>query len=837
MDITQYPVVTRVTTLTLLLGALSGCDLFNKDDEAEAPEASFSVNETGGTAPVTVTFTDTSDDGSDDIYQWLWEFGDGNTSSLQNPQHDYSIPGTYTVSLTVTSEDGADTETRTDLISVEALPPVAAFSVSTTTGDAPLTVNFSDDSTQGTGQINQWQWDFGDGNTSTESSPEHTYTEPGNYTVNLTVSDEYSSHSVTAAEPVVVLAVPPEAAMEVSATSGDMPFTVTFTDTSSAGSGEITQWLWDFGDGTTSSEANPEHTYTEAGNYTVSLTVTADGNDTVTQEEWIEVTDPYITLTINVQTAERTSIDDVNVTSETFDFESVTQNEFNQVLVRMLPADTSGVIRIKKDGYVDALVYFEGVDINTSRDVTMNFRGTPFVFSGATGGEFSTSDGAKLTVSPFSLVDSQGNIVTSDIELYITTVDVNDSVKRNAFPGAFLGIREDSPDENAEIASYGTAEMTFYAGDEELQLVDGATAELEIPLFVNKHIDGSPVVGGDMIPFWILNETSGIWEQHGWGEVVLSDRSPTGYAHRATTSHFSWFNTDAWRPLHSSAGRCRIEVTINGAAQNEKLEVTLSRITPFMPISKLSRSVNYDGVSVNALVWEGSGYRFTFTNSDNYFAELFVFCEGQDLIADVELPGDGRPLFTTWEVSQTPVFEMQGGKQTVIKNKVVIGGSFENDENDTVEVYGAFIAGGGVWLPNGAVYATEIEAADGPDFSAYALLENEHGDNRRDINFTFLDAHEPIVTTFDISGADLFYTFSWEEQGTDDVLCEFSTYPFPNIYIAVPLGATSFDINFMDYGRDTPDGLLTCKFSNQYGEKVMYADIVTGCSNDLCFAQ
>ena len=210
MDITQYPVVTRVTTLSLLLGTLSGCDLFNKDDDdTEAPEASFSVNENTGTAPVTVAFTDTSEDGSDDIYQWLWEFGDGNTSSLQNPQHDYPIPGTYTVSLTVTSEDGADTETRTDLISVEALPPVAAFSVSTSAGDAPLTVTLSDDSTQGTGQINQWQWDFGDGNTSTESSPAHTYTEPGEYTVSLTVSDEYSSHTVTATEPVVVTEAPP----------------------------------------------------------------------------------------------------------------------------------------------------------------------------------------------------------------------------------------------------------------------------------------------------------------------------------------------------------------------------------------------------------------------------------------------------------------------------------------------------------------------------------------------------------------------------------------------------------------------------------------------------
>ena len=211
MDFTQYRAGARITCITLMLGSLSGCDLFNNDDDDKviAPEAAFTVNLTRATAPATFTFTDMSENGSDDIHQWLWEFGNGASSSEQHPQYEYAIPGTYSVSLTVTSEDGVDTVTRSNLIEVEAQPPVAAFSVSSTTGDAPLTVTFSDESTQGTGTINQWTWDFGDGNTSTESSPEHTYTEPGEFTVSLTVSDEYSSHSTVATEPVVVTEAPP----------------------------------------------------------------------------------------------------------------------------------------------------------------------------------------------------------------------------------------------------------------------------------------------------------------------------------------------------------------------------------------------------------------------------------------------------------------------------------------------------------------------------------------------------------------------------------------------------------------------------------------------------
>lgn len=857
MDITQYPVVTRVTTLSLLLGTLSGCDLFNKDDETEAPEASFSVNETSGTAPVTVAFTDTSEDGSEDIYQWLWEFGDGNTSSLQNPQHDYPIPGTYTVSLTVTSEDGADTETRTDLISVEALPPVAAFSVSSTTGDAPLTVTFSEDSTQGTGTINQWAWDFGDGNTSTESSPEHTYTEPGEYTVSLTVSDEYSSHTVTATEPVVVLAVPPEAAMEVSVTSGDMPFTVTFTDTSSAGSGEITQRLWDFGDGTTSEEANPTHTYTEAGKYSVTLTVTADSSDSVTQLDWIEVVDPYITLTINMRGSEGEDISDVTVLSSDYEIESYSKNEYQQLLIRLLPQDNASLLRIAADGYTDALVYFDGAMINQSKNVTFKKLGQGFEVDTTIGGEFVTGDGAKLTVPAYSLQTIDGTILSDTATLTMTTVDISDALDRNAFPGSFMGEATDLPGEPVEIASYGSVEMTFTYEGETLQLIPGYTMELEVPLFVAQHLGGDTVHEGDNIPFWILDEETGIWMQEGMGEVVTSTNSPTGFALKATTSHFSWFNADAWSypgagpvapgsdlPGEQRSKWCDITINITGPNEGSGLAGLMARTTPGWPYSVISSAITYSGKPVESRVMSGSYYSFTLSDGFNYSKRSFV-CLGEDIELNMTLPDDEKPQFTSWSASLLPKFEEVDGHQTITKNILTVGGGFIQDEDNTVEVYSIAITGGGTRLPEGAEakYLVEEDDAASP-INVYALLENSYGDTRLDFSLSYVSEQAPTVFYYYLY-ADLVgkARLSWKTEGADNVDIVY----FPSSTLEQPIsfiGNLSYEQegehNFLlsDYGIDSLDGYIQIRWWNQYGEQIYYIELATEtqCLTDMCFA-
>ncbi|MCA8960023.1 MAG: S8 family serine peptidase, partial [Planctomycetes bacterium] len=134
-----------------------------------APVAEFTGTPTSGTTPLTVSFTDLS---TGSISGWSWSFGDGGTSTASSPSHTYTVAGTYTVSLTVNGPGGSDTRTRVSYISVSdpVAPPVAEFVGSPTSGTAPLTVSFTD---QSTGSISSRSWSFGDGGTSTAASPSH----------------------------------------------------------------------------------------------------------------------------------------------------------------------------------------------------------------------------------------------------------------------------------------------------------------------------------------------------------------------------------------------------------------------------------------------------------------------------------------------------------------------------------------------------------------------------------------------------------------------------------------------------------------------------------------
>ncbi len=256
-----------------------------------APISDFSGTPTTGYAPLDVQFTDLSVQGAYPITSWVWDFGDGNTSTDQNPIHTYTSPGDYTVMLTVSDDTLSDTETKEDYISVNAVvAPTADFSATPTAGYAPLEVQFADLSVQGTYSIINWSWDFGDGNTSTDQNPVHIYESPGDYTVMLTVSDGTLSDTEIKTDYIAVSAGPPAADFSGDPTIGYAPLEVQFTDLSIQGTYPITVWSWYFGDGNMSTEQNPMHTYTSAGDYTVMLTV-SDGtlSDTEIKTEYISV--------------------------------------------------------------------------------------------------------------------------------------------------------------------------------------------------------------------------------------------------------------------------------------------------------------------------------------------------------------------------------------------------------------------------------------------------------------------------------------------------------------------------------------------------------------------
>ncbi len=144
-----------------------------------APSATFNATPTSGAAPLLVTLTDTS---TGTIASRLWDLGDGTTSTAQSIAKTYSAAGTYNVRLTVTNASGSTTTTKT--ISATATAPVANFSATPTSGIAPLTVQFSDSSTNAT----SWSWNFGDGNTSTLQNPSNTYLKAGTFTASLIAS-------------------------------------------------------------------------------------------------------------------------------------------------------------------------------------------------------------------------------------------------------------------------------------------------------------------------------------------------------------------------------------------------------------------------------------------------------------------------------------------------------------------------------------------------------------------------------------------------------------------------------------------------------------------------
>src|SRR5690606_16193224 len=150
--------------------------------------------------------------------------------------------------------------------------PNAQFEQSTSGGPNPLTVEFTDRST---GQIDNYRWDFGDGTTSNERNPRHVFTEERTYNITLRVRGPggtgraYSVVTVTRPQ-----ALPPAASLTPQTTGGEAPLSIHFEDTST---GEITSRLWEFGDGTTSTDKDPIHEFVNPNTYTVRLTVSGPG--------------------------------------------------------------------------------------------------------------------------------------------------------------------------------------------------------------------------------------------------------------------------------------------------------------------------------------------------------------------------------------------------------------------------------------------------------------------------------------------------------------------------------------------------------------------------------
>jgi PKD repeat protein len=151
-----------------------------------------------------VRFTDLSKN----AVQWNWDFRDGTYSGLPNPTHTFSVAGTYTVNLTVSNANGTNSKNASITVLVQPVLPVANFSSNFTQGYAPLSVQFTDLSSNTV----QWNWNFGDGTYSALPNPTHTYSAAGKYTVNLRVTNNAGNNTATKSNYITVLAPKPPVA-------------------------------------------------------------------------------------------------------------------------------------------------------------------------------------------------------------------------------------------------------------------------------------------------------------------------------------------------------------------------------------------------------------------------------------------------------------------------------------------------------------------------------------------------------------------------------------------------------------------------------------------------
>lgn len=277
---------------TKTLICIAGLLLFFGNVKAQL-QPDFGADITSGCAPIAVVFSDSSSPG---VTSRQWDFGNGNTATGNNPvvTATYTTPGTYTVKLIVSDGFQTDSIVKTAFIRVFDEPNTSLAVLGPTTGCVPLTVSFQNNSTPTTAPIDLYKWDFGDGSPLVNvpagaPTPNHTYVFPGIYSIGLTAIDTNGCQSSTLVQNVITADPKPTAAFTADTTSiCQPPLSVQFVN-QSIGAAPLS-YTWNLALGT-STQQNPQQTYTAPGGYTISLTV-VDGNgcsDTLIEPNYVAI--------------------------------------------------------------------------------------------------------------------------------------------------------------------------------------------------------------------------------------------------------------------------------------------------------------------------------------------------------------------------------------------------------------------------------------------------------------------------------------------------------------------------------------------------------------------
>lgn len=275
-----------VYSIQLIVQSDAGCrDTMNQSLTIWAePQAAFSNTEACDGIPIQFTNNSSIIDATPLLF--AWDLGDNTTSAANSPLHLYPSQGTYTANLLVTSQNGC-TSVVSRAVNVHAIPD-AAFSTQSICEDA--SANFTDLSVIAAGQIANWFWTFGDGNTGVLPSPSHVYNDPGDYNIKLVITSNFGCQDST----VGLIRIIPKPQVDFLTENVCFGFPIQLTSLATPVTGVIDQYAWSFGDGSSATDEHPVHLYNSPGWYSVSLTATTDSGcvTTLTRPNAVHIYNP-----------------------------------------------------------------------------------------------------------------------------------------------------------------------------------------------------------------------------------------------------------------------------------------------------------------------------------------------------------------------------------------------------------------------------------------------------------------------------------------------------------------------------------------------------------------